>query len=118
MSFQFQGLKVWEKAVELANLLIEIADSLPQKYQFSFGEQLRRCALSVPSNIAESTGRKTIRDSGQFYSISRGSVYEAMNILIILSRRKLLKIDLIQKKKIYDLAEEVCRMLTGLIRRK
>lgn len=117
MTFQFQGLKVWDKAVVLADKLIEIADSLPQKYQFSFGEQLRRCGLSVPSNIAEATGRKTIRDSSQFYSISRGSVYEAMSILVILSKRELLKINEEEKKEIYNLAEEVCKMLTGLIKR-
>ncbi|MBI2267860.1 MAG: four helix bundle protein [Candidatus Blackburnbacteria bacterium] len=117
MSFQFQRLKVWEKAVELADLLISIADNLPQTYQFSFGEQLRRCALSVPSNIAEGSGRKTARDSGNFYTISRGSVYEAMNILVILSKRRLLKIDKSRRQKIYELAEEVCKMLTGLIKK-
>lgn len=115
--FQFQGLKVWEKSIILADWLIDIADGLPQRYQFSFGEQLRRCALSIPSNIAEATGRKTKRDSANFYSIARGSVYEAMNILIILSKRGLLKIDEERKKKIHTLADEICKMLTGLIRR-
>ncbi|TSC88704.1 MAG: hypothetical protein G01um10145_730 [Microgenomates group bacterium Gr01-1014_5] len=117
MSFQFQRLKVWEKAVELADLLIEIADGLPQKYQFSFGEQLRRCALSIPSNIAEGSGRKTVRDSSNFYNISKGSVYESMSILIILSKRNLLNVDEKYKQKIYVLAEEICRMLTGLMRK-
>jgi len=74
--FQFQGLKVWEKSVVLVDWLLGIADGLPQKYQFSFGERLRLCALSIPSNIAEAAGRKTKRDAANFYSISRGSVYE------------------------------------------
>jgi len=118
MSFQFQGLKVWEKAITLTDLLIGIADSLPQKYQFSFGEQLRRAALSIPNNIAEASGRKTVKDSSNFYSISRGSVYESINILVVLNNRKLLKIGESEKKMINGLAEEVCKMLTGLIKRK
>lgn len=115
--FQFQGLKVWEKSVELAVWLVQIADVLPRRYQFSFGEQLRRCALSIPSNIAEATGRKTLRDSGNFYSISRGSVYEALNILVILSKLRLLKIDEQRRRQIHEQANEICRMLTGLIKR-
>lgn len=118
MTFQFQGLKVWDKAVLLADLLINVADGLPQKYQFSFGEQLRRCGLSIPSNIAEATGRKTLKDSSQFFAIARGSVYEAVSILVILNRRGLLETSDDQKKVINDLADEICKMLTGLMRRQ
>ncbi len=116
--FQFQGLKVWEKSVILADWLIEIADNLPQKYQFSFSEQLRRCALSIANNIAEAAGRRTKKDSANFYSIARGSVYEAINILIILKKRGFLNISNKREKEIYLLADEICKMLTGLVRRK
>ena len=117
MTFQFQGLKVWEKSTVLADKLIIIADGLPQKYQFSFGEQLRRCALSIPSNIAEATGRRTNRDSANFFSIARGSVYEAISILVILAKRGLLKLTDKEKSEINSLAEEISKMLTGLIKR-
>lgn len=43
--------------MDLAVILVQIADSLPQKYQFSFSDQLRRAGLSMPSNIAEGAGR-------------------------------------------------------------
>jgi len=56
--FRFQTLEVWKKAVDFADLMIEIADALPQKYQFSFGDQLRRAGLSVPNNIAEGNLKK------------------------------------------------------------
>ena len=67
MTFKFQTLEVWKKSVEFADLMIEIADKLPQKYQFSFGEQLRRAGLSVPNGIAEGNGRKSIKEGNCYY---------------------------------------------------
>ena len=56
MSFKFERLEVWQRAIEFANVLFDIADVLPQRYQFSLGEQLRKAALSIPTNIAEGSG--------------------------------------------------------------
>ena len=88
--FKFQTLEVWKKSVEFADLMIGIAEDLPQKYQFSFADQLCRAGLSVPNNIAEGNGRKTRRESSNFYNMSKGSVYECVNILVILSKRGLI----------------------------
>ncbi|OGM05394.1 hypothetical protein A2125_02135 [Candidatus Woesebacteria bacterium GWB1_43_5] len=107
----FEKLTVWQKSIEYAETLVKIADDLPSKYQFSFSDQLRRAALSVPSNIAEGAGRRGIRDRGNFYSIAKGSVYESVNIIKLLE-----KLQLINKEK-YDLgyinsiAEEIVKML-------
>lgn len=114
--FKFQTLKVWEKSVEFADILVDIADSLPQKYQYSFGDQLRRAGLSVPNNIAEATGRRFGKESKNFFNISKGSVYECINILVILSKRNLIDWRKFSKRKIYDLADEICKMLSGLIK--
>lgn len=111
---KFQTLKVWQKAVDLADLLCDVAEKLPAKYQFSFADQLRRAALSIPSNIAEGNGRGTQKDERNFYKISRGSVYESINILVILSKRNLLTLNELQKRTIYELADDVCKMLSGL----
>jgi len=113
--FKFQTLKVWEKAVEFADIMIEIADSLPPKYQYSFGDQLRKAGLSGPNNIAEGCGRKTSKESKNFFNIAKGSVYECINILVVLSKRNLIDWKKFDKKKIYDLAEEISKMLTRLI---
>jgi four helix bundle protein len=80
----FEKLDVWKKAIMYARDLVRIADGLPAKYQYSFADQLRRAALSIPSNIAEGVGRKGRRDMVNFYTISRGSVYESVNILKLL----------------------------------
>lgn len=113
--FKFQTLKVWDKSVIFANLMIEIADVLSQKYQYSFGEQLRRAGLSVPNNIAEGSGRKSSKESKNFFNIAKGSVYECINILVILSKRNLIDWTKFSKEEIYNLAEEICKMLTSLI---
>ena len=114
--FNFEKLNVWQKSMDLAVILVQIADSLSQRYQFSFGDQLRRAGLSVPSNIAEGAGRRGVRDSANFYSIAKGSVYESVNIVKLLEH-----LNLIDKKgfnlgKIYSEAEEIVKMLYGLSR--
>lgn len=96
--------------------MVDIADSLPQKYQYSFGDQLRRAGLSCPNNIAEASGRRSERESKNFFNISKGSVYECINILVILSKRNLIDWEKFNKEKIYSLAEEICKMLSGLMR--
>ena len=113
--FKFQTLEVWKKSVEFANLMIEVAEQLPQKYQYSFGDQLRRAGLSIPNNIAEGNGRKTDKDSNNFYSISKGSVYECINILVILSKRNLIDWKKFNRERLYRLAEEIAKMLHGLM---
>ncbi len=110
----FENLIVWQKAMKLAVTLVKIADSLPQKYQFSFSDQLRRAALSMPNNIAEGAGRKSKRDSANFYSISKGSVYESINIIILLDNLKLINTKLFDIKSINNNAEEIVKMLHGL----
>ena len=114
--FKFQTLKVWGKAVEFANVIIEIADNLPQKYQYSFGDQLRRAGLSVPNNIAEGSGRRQGKESKNFFNIAKGSVYECINILVILNKRNLIDWKKFGREEIYRQADEICKMLSGLIK--
>ncbi len=72
--------------------------------------------MSVTNNIAEGSGRKTKKDSNVFYNFAKGSVYETINILIVISKRGLLKKTLSQRRILYNTAEEICKMLTGLMR--
>lgn len=85
-------------------------------YQYSFGDQLRRAGLSVPNNIAEGNGRRSKKESSNFYNISKGSVYECVNILVILNNRKLIDWEKFDREVIYKLAEEIAKMLSGLIK--
>jgi four helix bundle protein len=114
--FKFETLRVWSKSVKFADEMIEVADSLPQRYQYSFGDQLRRAGLSISNNIAEGSGRRRGRESVNFYNIAKGSVYECINILVILSKRGLIDWKKFDKKLLYNLADEICKMLSGLMR--
>lgn len=116
--FKFQRLEVWKKSIELTKLCFPIADNLKQKYQYSFGDQLRRALLSISNNISEGSGRLTIKEQSNFYNMAKGSVYEVINILTVLSQQSLLEIDEQMKSNIYNLSDEICKMLTGLIKRK
>lgn len=110
----FEKLLVWQKSIEYAYLLVLIADNLPQKYQYSFSDQLRRAALSIASNIAEGAGRQGHRDRANFYSIAKGSVYETVNIVKLLEKLNLVDVKRFNLGKIYLNAEEIVKMLYGL----
>lgn len=110
----FERLRVWQKSIEYAHLLVLLADNLPHKYQFSFADQLRRAALSIASNIAEGAGRQSQRDRANFYSIAKGSVYETVNILKLLEKLALVDVRKFKPSEIYINAEEIVKMLYGL----
>lgn len=74
MGFKFEKLDVWKRSINYADEMFQVADALPQKYQFSLGEQLRRAALSIPTNIAEGSGRDSSKSRAYFYRIAKGSV--------------------------------------------
>lgn len=116
--FKFEKLDVWRKSVDFNKVVIKIADDLPKQYQFSFGEQLRRALLSITNNIAEGCGRNSSKEQANFYNMAKGSVYEVVNVLVVLSELGKLSISRDKKRTIYDSADEICRMLSGLIKRR
>src|SRR6187402_1582549 len=69
-------LNVWIDARKLVNIIYTITKSYPKDEQFGLTNQMRRCAVSIPSNIAEGCGRNHRKDSLQFFFIARGSAYE------------------------------------------
>ena len=114
--FKFQKLEVWQKAIDFCDSILTVTEHLPQKYQFSLGDQLKRAAISIPANIAEACGRKTKKESANFFNIAKGSTYEVISLLTIASKRNLL-LGHLNKRGIYYLAEDISKMLSGLIKR-
>jgi four helix bundle protein len=112
MSFKFERLEVWKRGIDFANVMFELADGLPQKYQFSLGEQIRRAALSIPTNIAEGAGRDGVKESRYFYRIAKGSTYEVISLLVMFHKRQFLS--QAEYDKQYSEANEIAAMLTGL----
>jgi four helix bundle protein len=69
-------LDVWKKSIDLVTLIYEMTKSLPREEDYGFKSQMRRAAISVPSNIAEGLTRKTVNDKLHFLNIAQGSLSE------------------------------------------
>ena len=79
----YRDLDVWKQSRQLVKSVYQLSKSFPKEEQFGLTNQLRRAAISVPSNIAEGSGRNHSKDSIQFFFIARGSLYEIETQLII-----------------------------------
>ena len=113
MSFKFESLDVWKRGIDFADTMFSVADGLPQKYQFSLGEQLRRASLSIPTNVAEGSGRGGVKEKKYFYRIAKGSVYEVVSLLVMVGKRGFLDRDVYRKH--YREANEIAAILTALV---
>jgi four helix bundle protein len=110
----FQDIIAWQKAHELALFVYKITDNFPRNEEFGLKSQIRRAAVSVPSNIAEGFKRKSKADSVHFYNISEASL-EEMKYQLILSR-DLKYISTGEYEAGIALAEEVGRTLSGWLK--
>lgn len=72
----FKELDVWKESKKLAILVYKITDQFPKTEVFGLTNQSRRSAVSIPSNIAEGTGRKTDKETLHFLYIAKGSLFE------------------------------------------
>lgn len=76
-------LKIWHKAMDLTIEVYQLSASFPKEEKYGLTSQIRRSAVSVPSNIAEGAGRNSKKEFVHFLSISNGSSYELQTQLII-----------------------------------
>jgi four helix bundle protein len=77
----FKDMPIWQNAINAAEDIFRLTESLPKKEDYGLTSQLRRAALSISSNIAEAYGRHHISDKINFYYFSRGSVTETQSQL-------------------------------------
>ena len=111
----YRDLIVWQKSVRLVTIVYEIVSKFPEEERFGLISQIKRSAVSVPSNIAEGYGRNYTKDYSRFLQISRGSLYEMQTQFEIASNLKFIeKEDL---KEIMSLSIEVEKMLNTLIKK-
>ena len=107
-----EDLIVWQKAMQLARMVYLVQKQLPKEEVYVLGDQIRRAAVSVPSNIAEGFGRETDKEFRHFLSIARGSLYEVKTQLQLAASLDYLKID----SDLEALIDETGRLLNGLSR--
>jgi len=82
----FRDLLVWQKSMDLADVVYRLTRSFPREETFGLAAQLRRSAVSISSNIAEGQGRSSSREFKQFLNIARGSLCELQTQLEIAQR--------------------------------
>ena len=115
MAFAFEKLQVYQRALDFAVVVIEVIDEMdtPRKH-YRLIEQLEASCTSVALNISEGKGRFSKEEFKQFLYVSRGSLYETVAMLQILKKKNWLKQN--SYETLYSEAEEINRMLSGLIK--
>lgn len=114
MPKSFRDLKVWHLSMDLTMLIYSVTSEFPKYEIYGLSSQMRRAAISIPSNIAEGSARSTRRDFRQFVLIARGSSCELETQLMIASRLRYATEEKITEAE--TLSREVGRMLSGLSR--
>ena len=97
-----EDLKIWQKSIDLTKSVYLLASELPSDEKFGLNSQIKRCSVSIPSNIVEGAGRNSNKEFKHFLSIANGSAYELQTQLILLT-----ELNLITKEKIQPVIE-VC----------
>ncbi|MFA7285310.1 MAG: four helix bundle protein [Candidatus Paceibacterota bacterium] len=108
--YSYKDLIVWQKSYELVKIVYKITSKLPQSEVFGLQSQIRRCVVSIVSNIAEGSSRKTRKDYAHFLNMSYGSVAESETQLFLC--RDLYNIDI---SEALSLLTEISKMLRVII---
>ncbi len=99
---KLEDLKIWNKAMDVAKKTYLLSTNFPSEEKFGLTSQIRRSAISVPSNIAEGAGRNTKGEFKNFLGVANGSSYELFTQLILSYR-----LNLVDKEVVQPLLEEV-----------
>jgi four helix bundle protein len=109
----YRDLIVWQKAMELVAEIYRLTRAFPADEMFGLVSQLRRAAVSIPSNIAEGYGRTSTGEYKQFLGHARGSLWEVETQILIAPKLKYLGDE--EADGLLKLATETGRILQGLI---
>lgn len=109
----YKELQVWQKAMDLVVEVYNIIKLLPKEETYGISDQIRRSAVSIPSNIAEGQSRNSSKEFIQFLSIARGSLAELETQLLICVKVNMLSNDNIDN--ILIATKEIGKMIKGLM---
>jgi four helix bundle protein len=114
MSVQsYKDLIVWQKALDLLEMIYQVSKAFPKEELYGLTNQLRRAAVSIPSNIAEGHARSSKQEFHRFLSIAKGSLAEVETQLLIAQRLAYLSND--QLAPILSQQTEINKMTNGLM---
>lgn len=114
MSFPFEHLDTYKKALSLSERIEDLCHRLKGKATYSFLDQLSRASMSIPLNIAEGNGRWHKNEKKHFFWIARGSTFEVVPILQIAKGKKLISEE--EHNYFYKELQGLSIMLLGLIK--
>jgi four helix bundle protein len=109
----YRDLIAWQKAMDLVDLVYQATKTFPKEEMYGLANQLRRAAVSIPSNIAEGQGRQTAPDFLRFLAIGHGSLREAETQVMIARRQGYLTAE--QEEALLNLSAETGRLIKGLM---
>lgn len=113
MKPSYQDLRVWQHSMDMVVKIYAATQNFPKQEVYGLTSQMRRAAVSIPSNIAEGRGRSTDRDRNLFFCHARGSLLELETQILIAERLKFLEAS--QIKELTTLSADLGRMLNALI---
>lgn len=115
--FGYRNLVVWQKSKTFVREVYALVKLLPPEEKYALGDQIRRAAVSIPSNIAEGNGRASNKDYAHFLSIARGSPFETVNQLEIAADLGYIGVDDRGRlEEVFALGAEVGRMLSAMMK--
>jgi four helix bundle protein len=109
----FRDLLIWQKAMTLVTNCYAISADFPNEEQFGLTSQIRRCSISIPSNISEGFGRGTNKDYYRFLTISLGSLFEFQTQVEIAYNLNYITLE--NFNTLYEDSRELERMLTSFM---
>jgi four helix bundle protein len=114
MNKPHKKLNLWSDAVDLAQQIYKVTERFPSNEQFGLTSQVRRAAVSIPSNLAEGAARQTKKEFLNFLHIAKGSLSELDTQLEI--ARRLEYLDQARREALDERLEQIDRMLSDLVR--
>lgn len=112
---KYEDLIVWQKAMDLVVNIYKIVKLLPDEERYTLSDQMKRAALSIPSNIAEGQERNTTKDFVKFLHIAKGSRSELETQLLLCIRLNYLTQE--QAETAQNLLTEIGKMLHSLVQK-
>jgi four helix bundle protein len=113
MSTSFKDLRVWQEAMKFAVEVYRVTSAFPRHELYGLSQQLRRAAVSVPSNIAEGKGHRSDREFGYFLLHARGSLLEVQTQIMIAQKLQYLSSE--ETRRLLTSADAIGRSLNSLI---
>jgi four helix bundle protein len=113
MSGKYQDLKVWQLSMDVAEDVYDLTRTFPNDELYGMRSQMRRSAVSIPSNIAEGKGRNSNKELLHFLSNARGSLHELETQLLLAMRFAYVSAE--RAEEMQSKIAEVARMLSGLM---